>query len=53
MDGGLAGLWNLFGLIPILIGTIGLFWGVAAHSVQSPEGIGWELDKSYLLHVSF
>lgn len=42
-------LWNLFGLIPVLIGTIGLLWGVAVHSAQSPKGLEWELDKSYLL----
>src|SRR5215207_236252 len=46
---GRPGLWNLLGLIPVLIGTIGLIWGVAVHSAQSPEGIEWELDKSYLL----
>ena len=46
---GRPGLWNLFGLIPVLIGTIGLLWGVAVHSAQSLEGIEWELDKSYLL----
>ena len=43
------GIWNLLGLIPALIGTIGLLWGVAVHSAQSPQGIEWELDKSYLL----
>jgi protein-S-isoprenylcysteine O-methyltransferase Ste14 len=46
---GRPSLWNLLGLIPVLIGTIGLLWGVAVHSAQSPEGIEWELDKSYLL----
>ena len=46
---GRPGLWNLLGLIPVLIGTIGLLWGVAVHSAQSPDGIEWELDKSYLL----
>jgi protein-S-isoprenylcysteine O-methyltransferase Ste14 len=46
---GRPGLWNLLGSIPVLIGTIGLLWGVAVHSAQSPEGIEWELDKSYLL----
>jgi len=46
---GRPGIWNLLGLIPVLIGTIGLLWGVAAHSEQSPDGIKWELDKSYLL----
>jgi protein-S-isoprenylcysteine O-methyltransferase Ste14 len=46
---GRPGLWNLLGLIPVLIGTVGLLWGVAVHSAQSPDGIEWELDKSYLL----
>src|SRR5262245_34920093 len=46
---GRPSLWNLLGLIPAVIGTIGLLWGVAVHSAQSPEGIEWELDKSYLL----
>jgi protein-S-isoprenylcysteine O-methyltransferase Ste14 len=42
--------WNLLGLIPVLIGTIGLLWGVAVHSAASPQGmLEWELDKSYLL----
>ncbi len=43
------GIWNLLGLIPVLIGTAGLIWGVVLHSTQSPEGMEWELDKSYLL----
>jgi protein-S-isoprenylcysteine O-methyltransferase Ste14 len=42
-------LWNLLGLLPVLVGTAGLLWGVYLHSEQSPEGIEWELDKSYLL----
>ena len=46
---GRPGLWNLLGLIPVLVGTTGLIWGLALHSAQSPEGIEWELDKSYLL----
>jgi protein-S-isoprenylcysteine O-methyltransferase Ste14 len=46
---GRPGLWNLLGLIPVLIGTIGLIWGLSLHSAESPEGIEWELDKSYLL----
>src|SRR5262245_39943505 len=49
MDSGSSGPWNLLGLIPVLVGTIGLLRGVAMHSAQSPEGIEWELDKSYLL----
>ena len=47
------GTWNLVGLIPVLIGTAGLIWGVAVHSAQSPQGIEWELDKSYLLRQGF
>jgi protein-S-isoprenylcysteine O-methyltransferase Ste14 len=42
-------IWNILGLIPVVIGTIGLLWGVAVHSAASPQGIEWELDKSYLL----
>lgn len=42
-------IWNWLGLIPVLVGTAGLLWGVAVHSAQSPQGIEWELDKSYLL----
>jgi len=42
-------IWNLLGLIPVLIGTIGLIWGLALHSAESPQGIEWELDRSYLL----
>ena len=46
---GRPSIWNLAGLLAVLPGTIGLLWGVAAHSAQSPGGIEWELDKSYLL----
>lgn len=46
---GRPGIWNLLGLIPVLVGTTGLIWGIALHSAQSSEGIEWELDKSYLL----
>lgn len=45
-------IWNLLGLIPVLIGTCGLLWGVYVHSAQSPQGMEWELDKSYLLKGS-
>jgi protein-S-isoprenylcysteine O-methyltransferase Ste14 len=46
---GRPSLWNLLGLIPTLIGTTGLIWGIALHADESAEGIEWELDKSYLL----
>jgi len=45
---GRLGIWNLLGLTPVLLGTIGLIWGIALHS-SSPGGIEWELDRSYLL----
>ena len=46
---GRPGLWNLLGLIPVVAGTMGLFWTMVLHFDQSPQGIEWELDKSYLL----
>jgi protein-S-isoprenylcysteine O-methyltransferase Ste14 len=46
---GRPGLWNLLGLIPVLLGTAGLIWGVIIHSIQSPKGMEWELDRSYML----
>jgi len=49
---GRPGLWNLLGLIPVVVGTTGLIWGLALHSAQSPEGIEWELDRSYILRDS-
>lgn len=47
---GRPGIWNWLGLIPVLVGTTGLLWGVWLHSAQSPKGIEWEMDKSYLLN---
>ena len=46
---GRPGIWNLIGLVPVLIGTLGLLWGLHQHSAQSPQGINMERDKSYLL----
>ena len=47
---GRPSFWNLLGLLPALVGTIGLLWGVYLHSAQSSEGIEMELDKSYMLN---
>src|SRR5574341_1145374 len=51
MDGWPAppGPWNLLGLIPVILGNIGLFWGILAHSAQTPRRIDFQLDKPYLL----
>ncbi len=46
---GRPGLWNLLGLIPVVVGTTGLIWTMSLHSAQSPEGVEWDLAKSYLL----
>jgi protein-S-isoprenylcysteine O-methyltransferase Ste14 len=47
---GRPSLWNFLGLIPVVIGTLGLIWGVHLHSSQSTtKGIEWDLDRSYLL----
>lgn len=46
---GRPSLWNLLGLILVLVGTTGLIWGIALHANKSAEGIEWEMDKSYLL----
>jgi protein-S-isoprenylcysteine O-methyltransferase Ste14 len=46
---GRPSLWNLLGLLPVLIGTAGLIWGVILHSTQTAKGIEWQVDKSYLL----
>jgi protein-S-isoprenylcysteine O-methyltransferase Ste14 len=48
-ESGRPGAWNLVGLVPVLIGLTGLFWGMLAHSAPSPGKIAWEEDKSYLL----
>lgn len=48
-EAGRPSIWNFVGLIPVLIGTAGLLRGVYIHAAQSPQGIEWELDKSYLL----
>lgn len=42
-------VWNWVGLIPVVLGTAGLIWGVVVHSAQSHKGMEWELDRSYML----
>lgn len=46
---GRPGIWNLLGLAPVLVGNLGLLWGIRLHAGQSSGGLEWELDKSYLL----
>ncbi|HEY5903093.1 MAG TPA: isoprenylcysteine carboxylmethyltransferase family protein, partial [Anaerolineales bacterium] len=47
--GGRPGFWNWLGLVPVLLGSAGFLWGVIVHSAQSPKGMEWELDRSYML----
>ena len=46
---GRPGAWNWLGLVPAAVGTLGLLWGVREHARQSPRGLEWDIDKSYLL----
>ena len=45
--------WNLFGLLLVILGNIGLYGGILAHSAQIPGRIDFEPDKSYLLTTGF
>jgi protein-S-isoprenylcysteine O-methyltransferase Ste14 len=46
---GRPGLWNLLGLIPVLLGSSGLIWAVSQHFVHAPEGVEVGLTQKYLL----
>ena len=46
---GHPGPWNWLGLILVVIGNIGLFWGILAHSAQTPGRLDWELAKNYVI----
>jgi protein-S-isoprenylcysteine O-methyltransferase Ste14 len=41
--------WNMLGLVPVVIGTTGLLWGLLQHSAQTPQRLDWEPTKDYLL----
>jgi protein-S-isoprenylcysteine O-methyltransferase Ste14 len=46
---GRPGPWNLLGLIPVAVGTVGLLWILGLHFTQAPEGVELKLAQSYLL----
>ena len=46
---GQPGSWNWLGLIPVALGTAGLFWGLLLHSAQSSQRLDMEMAKTYLL----
>jgi len=47
---GRPGLWNLLGLIPVVVGTVGLFWMMSLHFAQAPQKrVELELAQRYLL----
>ena len=43
------GLWNLLGLIPVLVGSMCLIWIMLLHFAQAPERVELERTPSYLL----
>ena len=45
---GYPGAWNLLGLVPVIMGNIGLYWGVLLHSTQTPGRLDWEPSKNYI-----
>jgi protein-S-isoprenylcysteine O-methyltransferase Ste14 len=46
---GRPGIWNLFGLIPIVFAAAGLFWIVTLHITHIPARMKLEWAPSYLL----
>src|SRR6266496_6860520 len=46
---GRPGIWNLLGLIPLVVGIAGSLWTLVLHFAQSGERLDWEPDKSYLI----
>src|SRR5712691_6293287 len=48
MDGR-PGIWNLLGLIPVIVGTTRLLWIMVLHLGQIPERVELEWTLKYLL----
>ena len=46
---GRPSFWNMLGLIPVVLGTAGLFWTMGLHFAQAPAGFEWKLAQNYLL----
>jgi protein-S-isoprenylcysteine O-methyltransferase Ste14 len=46
---GRASFWNMLGLIPVVLGTVGLFWTMRLHFFQAPARVEWALAQNYLL----
>jgi protein-S-isoprenylcysteine O-methyltransferase Ste14 len=42
-------IWNLLGLIPVVVGIAGFLWTFDLHFAQAPRGVEWELTQSFLL----
>ena len=46
---GHPGVWNLLGLIPVMVGLAGSLATLDLHFAKSNQRLNWELDKNYLL----
>jgi protein-S-isoprenylcysteine O-methyltransferase Ste14 len=46
---GRPGVWNVLGLIPLIVGSIGALWTVNQYFAESEGEMDWEPDKNYLL----
>jgi len=46
---GHPGIWNLLGLIPVVVGIAGFLWTLGLHFAQAPQGVEWNLTQSFLL----
>jgi protein-S-isoprenylcysteine O-methyltransferase Ste14 len=47
---GRPGLWNLFGLVPVLAGFVGVIWSLIRHYARCPRVVELELTPPYLLN---
>ena len=46
---GYLSLWNLLGLIPVLLGSVCLMWIMVLHFAQAPDRVQLERTPSYIL----
>ena len=43
------GIWNLLGLIPVVVGIAGFLWAFGLHFAEAPHGLEWNVTQGYLL----
>jgi protein-S-isoprenylcysteine O-methyltransferase Ste14 len=47
--GGSPGLWNVFGLLSVVVGSAGMVWTMSLHFGQTAEKVRLKLAQGYLL----